>query len=280
MAIKAKCGNCGTGFKAKPQLAGRKVKCPKCKNPLKIPAAGASAEKSQKKKPSRSAKPAKASAGVGAANPMFDLLRDAGVESVAAGPSCMNCGASMGPAAIICVDCGFNAETGQHLRTETGEDGGEGGYDLESNDAEKLIAKADRELDENEISDIDPDFGDGADSMLIAAVAGIVMVVLVGIGLAVIFLMDQIAEFISPPMISFCASIGLYLMCAIWITIVAFMMKPVQGIICTATAGLYCIVFGFMQGKTLILPTIILLASIFIGLLSYVFAFYFQPEPF
>ena len=47
----------------------------------------------------------------------------------------------------------------------------------------------------------------------------------------------------------------------------------ISGMICICTLGLYCIVFGFMQGKALLLPTIILLLSLLIGLASSFFAF-------
>ena len=178
----------------------------------------------------------------------------------------------MDAAAILCVECGYNTQTGQQLSTEVGADEGEA-YGIEKNSGQKLIDRAERELDESPLSDVDPDFGDGADSILIAGGAVVIAVVLIGIGLAIIFLMDSISEYISPSMISFCASIGIYVLCAIWITIVALMMKPLHGVICILSAGLYCIIFGFMQGRTLIMPTIIMLASIFIGLLSSFFAF-------
>ncbi len=52
MAIKASCGNCKSSFNAKDSLAGRKVKCPKCGEKLRVPGEKtvASPAKAKKKK--------------------------------------------------------------------------------------------------------------------------------------------------------------------------------------------------------------------------------------
>ncbi len=291
MAIKAKCEKCAARFQAKDELAGKRVKCPKCGEPMRISDAPVVAIQAPAKAGVRSAPAAHQTATrrppanfAGAAgfsarrdNPLLDLLDEAGVESMPAGPLCTHCGAEMGATAIICVECGFNMATGKQLVTDTY--GNDPSIDGDLTDGQKLLARAEKEIDDSPITAVGQDFGDGADSMLIAVVALVVMGVLVGIGVGVIFLMDQISESINSAKISFFASIGIYALCAIWITIVAFLMKPLQGIVCAATAGLYCIVFGFMQGKTLLIPTIILLASIVIGLLSSFFAFE-TPSPY
>lgn len=267
MAIKAKCGNCGTGFKAKDALAGRSVKCPKCANPIKIPAAGTNPKSPAKKKANvRSKQTAGASSSV--ANPMLDLLRDAGVQSMPQGPVCTSCGSEMGATAIICVECGFNSETGQRLTTEASLDTGDEMEYGGQTSAESLIAKADRELDESEISDIDPDFGDGADSMIIAGVAALVMLVLVGTGLAIVFLMDKLAGDISPAVISFWAAVIIGLVCFCWIVIVGFMTSPKHGVLSLVSVGFY----GFAN-KALLIPTAvwamcIVIAGISAGIMS------------
>ena len=74
MAIKVKCGSCDAGFKAKDELAGRRVKCPKCKEPLTIPSAP----------PKRVAKPVPA-APAAAHNPLLDLLDEQNVQSAGSG---------------------------------------------------------------------------------------------------------------------------------------------------------------------------------------------------
>lgn len=275
MAIKAKCGNCGTGFKAKDALAGRKVKCPKCAQPLKIPAAGSSPKTPAKKAAAKvRSKQTAGAAGRSAPNPMLDLLRDAGVQSMPSGPVCSSCGSEMGPTAIICVECGFNTETGQRLTTDASADvGGESDYGGQTS-AESLIAKAESELDESEIDDVDPDFGDGADSMIIAGVAGVVLMILVGMGLAVIFLMDKFAGDINPAKISLVAAIVIGALCYAWIVIVGFLTSPKHGVISLCSLGFY----GFAN-KTLLIPTVVWTACLVIAALSYFIMGLSKKEP-
>lgn len=261
MAIKAKCGSCNVGFTAKDALAGKTVKCPKCKNPLKVP---------QKSAPK---KPVAAAASPQAHNPLLDLLDEAGVESMPRGPICENCGSEIAADAIICVQCGYNMATGQTIQTASYDDD-DGGPDVVGmTDAEKIMAKAEQEIDDMPISAHGQNFGDGADSILIAVVALFFLAVLVAIGVGTIFLMDKLGDVVQSSVISFWASMALALGMVVWITIVAFLTKKSQGIICVCTAGLYCIVFGFMQGRALLIPTIILLAALFIGFVSSFFAF-------
>ena len=180
----------------------------------------------------------------------------------------------MGPTAIICVECGFNTETGQRLTTEASADtGGEVEYGGQTS-AESLISKAERELDESEISDVDPDFGDGADSMIIAGVAGVVMLILVGIGLAIIFLMDKLAGDINPAVISFTAAVVIGIACLCWIVIVCFMTSAKHGVISLLTLGFY----GFTN-KALLIPTAVWAMCIVIGAISYAIWSFSAKEP-
>lgn len=263
MAIKAQCGSCGTSFSAKDEFAGKRVKCPKCSQPMTI----------EQRSLVAGQRPTTVSlAGAAGHNPLLDLLDEAGVESVPQGPICENCGADMELNAVICVGCGFNMSTGLQLETESFEDPAEAHSDEEISDADRIMAKAEREIDEMPVTAVGQNFGDGADSFLIAFVGMIGLLILVTIGVGIIFLMDFLGDAIDPALISFYASIGIYLLCTIWITIIAFIAKPVQGIICVCTGGLYCIIFGFLT-RGLILPAIILCTSVVIGLVSGVFAF-------
>ena len=257
MAIKAKCGSCGARFTAKDALAGKQVKCPKCSKPMRIPNPSAGATIRQVS-PSTATVPANRGH-----NPLLDLLDEAGVESIPQGPSCQNCGAEIHPTAVVCVQCGFNMSTGELLETTVFEDeDDETGFDASgATDVNQILRKAEKEIDDMPVSAEGQDFGDGADSILIAAVALVILLVLVGIGVGTIFLMDQLTNVVSSAFVSFVASIGIVLMCITWITLVAFMADKKQGILCLVTLGLYCPVFGFMQGKSMMLPTIIMLAA-------------------
>lgn len=267
MAIKVVCGSCSASFQAKDSLAGRRVKCPKCKKPITIPAA----------KPAPAPKPSPAVAA--AHNPLLDLLDEQEIRSVARGPVCDSCGAEVQPGAIICVECGYNLETGERLETEAYDDDA-GIADASMTDADMLMQKAERDIEDVPITSEEQDFGDGADSILIAGVAGIIGAILICIGLVVIFTMDQVGNYIASSAISFMASMGLYVGMGIWITIIAFMQSTKQGVICICTGFLWCIVFAFMQGKSLIIPMIVLIASLIIGLASgaYTNAYGWTPQ--
>ena len=96
MPIKIAC-QCGQGFQAPDQLAGKKVRCPKCGNPLAIPAAN---------------RPPAAGQPTAGANVIGSLLDDMGVESTpAGGKRCPNCNAVMAGHAVFCVECGLDLET-------------------------------------------------------------------------------------------------------------------------------------------------------------------------
>lgn len=274
MTIKVGCGKCQSTFAVRDDFAGKAVKCPKCKSPMQVPAAAPA-------KPT-AANPAGAAAKTGATtsltpagrkfNPLLDLLDEAGVEAKPRGRACPMCAAEMSPTAVICIQCGFNAATGERLQTAVlvDEDAYSGG---EMTDAEKIIAKAEREIDEMPVSSFGQDFGEGKESYLIATVALVCLAIFVGLGVSIILFMDTIIEYfeISPEAISLGAAIVLGLGCAAYITIVAFMASPGHGIACLATLGVYCIIFGFMQGKSMMIPTIVLVASLLIGAVSLLF---------
>ncbi len=256
MSIKVKCSSCGGGFSAKDSLAGRRVKCPKCKEPITIPAEVAPV----------SVKPPKAAPV--AHNPLLDLLDEQNVRAVARGPVCENCGGELKPGAVVCIECGYNQETGDQLETEAFDDDIDAGAESSMSDADRIMAKAEKEIDDVPVTADGQNFGDGADSFLIAGVAFIIGAILIGIGLVIIFMMDTIGNYINSAFISLLASGGLYFGMGLWISIVAFMQKPGHGIGCILTGFVWCIVYGFMQGKTLLLPTIVLIASLVIGAAS------------
>lgn len=264
MAIKVKCGSCDAGFKAKDELAGRRVKCPKCKVPLTIPAAAPP-------KPVARAVPAAPATNH---NPLLDLLDEQNIRSTSSGgPMCENCAADLEPGAIICMECGFNHQTGGKLQTDVHEDDSEGSQSGMS-DADRIMAKAEKDIDDMPVAADDQDFGDGAASYLIAGIAFVIGIILIAVGIVVIYSMDFIGTFINSGGISFIASCGLYLAMAAWITTVAFKQKRGHGIACLCTGFLWCIGYGFMQGKTLLLPTVIMIAGFLIGAASGIYVSY------
>lgn len=113
MTIKVVC-QCGATFGAKDELAGRTVACPKCKQALKIGAPAARA-------------PAPVAGGIS------DLLDEAGFDH-AHGPRCPQCSKPVQPGALLCVNCGFNLQTGEKVAGAVIQARGEGG--------EKAVAKS------------------------------------------------------------------------------------------------------------------------------------------
>lgn len=270
MTIKVGCGKCNSSFAVRDDFAGKSVKCPKCKSPMQVPSSTKTA--SGAKPPAAAAKTAAGTSSAGRKfNPLLDLLDEAGVEAKSRGRSCPMCAAEMAPTAVICIQCGFNSVTGERLETAVLVDDDDLGK--EQTDAEKLIAKAEKEIDDMPVSSFGQDFGEGKESYLIATVAMICMTAFVALGVGVILFMDNIIDYfkISPEAISLGAAIMIAIGCIAYITFIAFKASPGHGIACLASCGLYCVLFGFMQGKGLIIPTILLLVSAFVGLISGLF---------
>lgn len=264
MAIKATCPSCESTFNAKDTLAGRRVKCPKCGDRLTVP------EKKTKRKK-------RVNPSAGSFDVMDELLNEANVKSVARGNVCDDCGSEMPLGAVICVECGFNVESGSRMRTDMYDEESTGTGDETA--AQRMLRQAEQDIADTPISSDDQDFGDGAEAIVIAGVAGIILAILIGISLLIVFLMENLSEAVHSSFISMIAAISLGIACIIWITIVAFKVKKSQGVICLCTAGLYCIVFGFLQGKQLLLPTIVLLFSIFIAAASGFYFVNYAPTP-
>ena len=80
--IKVLCSSCKTTIKAKESLAGQRVKCPKCRQPMVVPSSNLA------KQPSAPRPKTATTATSQGHNPLLDLLDEAGVESMPQGPMC------------------------------------------------------------------------------------------------------------------------------------------------------------------------------------------------
>lgn len=199
-------------------------------------------------------------------NPMLGLLDEANVKGVTRGPTCDNCASELIPGAVICIECGYNMETGKRVTTEVEEGSGSSAG---MTDADRIMAQAEKDIENMPVTAEGQDFGDGADSLVIAGVAGVILLLLVGIGLVIIFSMEQISKGINSGAISMCAAIAMIILCGAWVMIVAFkQQRPGHALACICTAFLYSVVYGFMQGKDLLIPTVILLFSFLIAAAS------------
>ncbi len=95
MAITATC-SCGKTVSANDELAGRRVKCPDCGEPIMIP-----------------------SEFEGSGSGMAELLDEIGMEATRTGVRCPNCRSDLEADAILCISCGYNVETGKLLKTNS-----------------------------------------------------------------------------------------------------------------------------------------------------------------
>ncbi|MCI0357834.1 MAG: hypothetical protein L0211_05020 [Planctomycetaceae bacterium] len=149
MPIKVQCA-CGAAFAAKDELAGRTVKCPKCQQPLAIPAAGAAPVAAQAA-PAKQVQPAAVPRQVAAPlpsqtapapHPGGDIFAEAGLKAMQAGMSpCPACTAPMAINAIVCIKCGYNKNIGRRMEVvkQTGGTALPGGHSVT---VEEMLDKA------------------------------------------------------------------------------------------------------------------------------------------
>jgi|GEM_PF-3105330 len=111
--IAVKC-DCGKKFAAKAEWAGKKVKCPACSSPVRIPGGKSPAKKSAAKpKPKTKSEPEAPAPTVAG---LFDEV-GYNLEDGSAHRKCPECRAAMSDEAIICIQCGYNENTGRKMET-------------------------------------------------------------------------------------------------------------------------------------------------------------------
>lgn len=251
MPIKIQCEHCQSSLTVNDKMAGKQGKCPKCGEVLQIPAAGGdelNLESDPLEAAGQGADAGGGGWGAGARSPLDDLLDEAGVRAASTGPVCPSCSADLEPDSVMCVECGFSFAAGRQIKTQVG-------YDNEAqlagmSENEKIMAKAEQEVAVAPITTDDGDFGDGADSFLIALGMLIVGVVVVGLGILTVYLMDKVTTDSDVSfIISYWISIVMILVGWIWISIVAFMENVWMGIGCLIS-GFCCPVYFFYYGCT------------------------------
>lgn len=134
-AIKFRCKGCEKKIAVRAEYAGKRVKCPGCKQPIRVPAP----------RPKRSSTGVPVAVGAssdaptangGSSMTLADLLameerapvklrelsskatRQSNAPRIEGGKDCPSCDASVKPDAMLCVHCGHNFESGKRLKTK------------------------------------------------------------------------------------------------------------------------------------------------------------------
>lgn len=254
MPIKVAC-TCGQTFKAKDELAGKRVRCPKCSQPLIIPAP----ELDDLKLEAPVERPKY--------NPLDDLLAEEGVKSAPTGPVCPSCSEPVSPTAVLCVQCGFNLQTGEKIHAEDDEDDDElvmAGM----SETEKMLYKAEKELEDTPISADGEKFGDEGDSYIVAIVLLVVVVGLAFFAVYFVMFLDSFEDF-NTPLVSGWASVFFCVGSMIVVTITAFKERPLEGYLCLGIPGIYHLFYAATRGLYIHLGIMILFGAIAAGCFSY-----------
>lgn len=133
--IKFRCRACEKKITVRAEYAGKKAKCPGCKQPLRVPSprpkrssTGVPVATGGSSAPS----PGRSAVGVSLSD-LAAMEANADAELIELSPKaanrpnnirieggkdCPNCGASVKPDAVICVHCGHNFESGKRLKTK------------------------------------------------------------------------------------------------------------------------------------------------------------------
>ncbi len=272
MPIKVKCGSCSASFSAKDNLAGKTVKCPKCGAGIRVPGGG------QQGNPSRATATAGAGAGAVAGHagtvkgnlgdPLAELLDEVGVKGVQTGPSCPACDVPVTPGARICINCGFNFETGQQLQTLAYDD--ENDEMSGMSETEKMLWRAEREIDDMPISGEGQDFGDGASSFAVAGLVGLIAILLAATGLLLTASLQKMADDQGSEKMALVASAIFFLIAHVWMIISAFTNDPKYGVMCVFVPG-FSFVYACMYRVWFAVFMMLAGLLVFFGTLTYMY---------
>lgn len=248
MPIKVAC-KCGQKFAAKDELAGKTVKCPKCGDPIKIPASqnqpAATSSQAQQKASAPAPQQAKAqdddllrmapaaAPRIGGDPFLNDLLVEAGVTSDIhhTGPRCPGCNAPIQTDAMLCVKCGYNLRTGQRIKSQVGPSS-EFAHLTGGANAEEMIKRAEEEIAERPIETSANEYGDMLTASLLTGGLLIVTVITVGLGYVLFRWVDVSATSNTGiAMIMILIGTPMYTIGVIWILVLAFMEDLVQGLL-------------------------------------------------
>lgn len=273
MPIRIQCEHCQATLNVNDKMAGKRGKCPKCGGAIAIPAAARSSQgvgsSGMSAAPGSGATSTSSSGsgwGQNVRSPMDELLDEAGVKAATQGPVCPSCHAEVKPDAVICIECGYNFAVGRQMRTQSTMDEEE--HLSGMTETEKMLHKAERSIDEDP-SQVDEDnYGDGADSFVIVVGMLLAAGIMLAIGIGVVVLMDTVVTSSSVSMyISLVACAIFQNVGMVWLLVVAFKEKTLEGILCLFVP-FYIFFYGFTRFGGLWIPTLMLTVGFLGGIAS------------
>lgn len=111
--IKFRCKNCTQKIGVKDEYAGRRIKCPKCGQAVRIPV--------PKPEPAEDPYELDLSQLEASDPPSTSMLASiATAESATAGKTCPNCGQALTEQAVLCINCGTDLRSGKSLQPNVG----------------------------------------------------------------------------------------------------------------------------------------------------------------
>jgi ABC-type Na+ efflux pump permease subunit len=99
-------------------------------------------------------------------------------------------------------------------------------------ETEKMLWRAEQEIDDMPISGEGQDFGDGASAYVVAGAIGLVAITLAATGLLITMGLQQMADAQGSAQMAQMASALFFLIAHVWMIIAAFMKEPKFGVMC------------------------------------------------
>lgn len=234
MPITVTC-QCGKSFQAKDELAGRTMQCPSCGAGLHIPGGGN----------------------------MGDLLTEAGLET-RTGDSCPNCNAELPENAVLCVQCGYNIQTGQRMQTLTAT-----GERVGMSETEKMLYKAATDLEKEPVRH-DEGYGSMGGAWLTLAIMAVGLVIGLGLMFAAFKWIDAGGN-TRATQVMFVIGWLMSVIGNIWILTIAFKESVLQGVLCIVIP-LYIFLYMIVNFDDCVVPTILSVVGMVMLGVSYIMA--------